>query len=100
MRHGDSQIDGGGLVRGVPKHSVRPVVDGIITGVPRVAKPSAATPVEKCHASATSIPAGAFGSGIFGEGASGASHHGAARKMEHGTTKGEPRKTARKAYEK
>lgn len=80
MRHGDSQIDGGGLVHGVPKHSVRPIVDGIVTGVPRVARPSAATPVEKCHASATAIPAGAFGSGIFGEGASGAKTLGAAKK--------------------
>ena len=100
MIRGDSQKPSDGLVHGVPKHSVRPIVDGIVTGLPRVAKPSSATPVSQCHPSATSVPHGAFGSGIFGEGA-GASH--SAPKMEHekkaGTKKGEPRKTARKAYE-
>lgn len=109
MLHGDSQKPSDGLVHGVPKHSVRPIVDGIVTGLPRVAKPSSATPVSQCYASATSIPAGAFGSGVFGEGAA-AAHHSSRHhrpetppekeKKKHGTTKGEPRKTARKAYEK
>ena len=98
MIHGDSQKADSGLVRGIPKRSMRPLVDGVVTGIPRKAVPSAATPVEKCHASATPVPHAAFGSGVFGEGASGA-HHGAAREQK-GTTKGEPRKTARKAYEK
>ena len=101
MQHGDTQRVDSGLVRGVPKHSTRPVVDGIVTGVPRKPVPSAATPVSECRASATSVPHAAFGSGIFGEGAGAAkAHHGAARPKHEGTTKGEPRKTARRAYEK
>jgi hypothetical protein len=99
MIRGDSQKVDSGLVRGVPKHSVRPLVDGIVTGVPRKAVPSAATPVEKCHASATPIPHAAFGSGIFGEGAGAAAATRGAAREHKGTTKGEPRKTARKAYE-
>lgn len=99
MIRGDSQKPSDGLVHGVPKHSVRPIVDGIVTGLPRVAKPSSATPVSQCHASATKVPHGAFGSGIFGEGA-GASHSKAEPEKKEGTKKGEPRKTARKAYEK
>ena len=101
MLHGDSQkgVDSG-LVRGVAKRTTRPIVDGIVTGVPRKAVPSAATPVSQCMSSATPTPQAAFGSGIFGEGAGPASKtHGAARPKE-GTTKGEPRKTARRAYEK
>ena len=115
MHRGDTQMMGGGLVHGVPKHSVRPLVDGIVTGIPKTARPSVATPVTKCQASATPTPHAAFGSGVFGEGASAKPHHGAVRpvggsrrpetppemeKKKHGTTKGEPRKTARKAYEK
>lgn len=102
MLHGDSQkgVDSG-LVRGVPKRTTRPIVDGIVTGVPRTANPSASTPVSECHASATLTPHAAFGSGVFGEGAAAAkAHHGAARPIGDGTKKGEPRKTARKAYEK
>ena len=101
MLHGDTQRTDSGLVRGVPKHSTRPVVDGIVTGVPRKPVPSAATPVSACHPSATAMPHAAFGSGVFGEGAGPAkAHHGAARPTGDGTKKGEPRKTARKAYEK
>lgn len=99
MKHADTQLMAkDGLVHGVPKRSLRPLVDGIITGIPKVAKPSVATPVSSCHSSATSVPAGAFGSGIFGEGA-GAAKHSKAEPVKKGTTKGEPRKTARKAYE-
>ena len=101
MIHGDSQkgVDSG-LVRGVPKHSMRPLVDGIVTGLPRKAVPSAATPVAACQPSATQMPHASFGSGVFQEGAGPAkASHGAARKMGDGTKKGEPRKTARKAYE-
>lgn len=58
-----------GLVHGVPKHSVRPVVDGIVTGVPRKPRPALGTPTSACMPSATSVPHAAFGSGIFGEGA-------------------------------
>ena len=87
MIRGDTQIASkDGLVRGVPKHSVRPVVDGIITGIARKAVPSAATPVEACHASATKIPHAAFGSGIFGEGA-GAAKHSAPEKKPRGRPK-------------
>lgn len=101
MLKGDTQRVDSGLVRGVPKHSMRPLVDGIVTGLPRKAVPSAATPVVACHASATPTPQAAFGSGVFGEGAGAEkATHGAARKMGDGTKKGEPRKTARKAYEK
>ena len=84
MLHGDTQKQDSGLVRGVPKHSTRPVVDGIVTGVPRKPVPSAATPVAACKPSATQMPHASFGSGVFQEGA-GASkpHHGAARKMKH-----------------
>lgn len=88
-----------GLVHGVPKHSVRPVVDGIVTGVPRKPRPALGTPTTACMSSATSVPHAAFGSGIFGEGA-GAARHSAPTPAKKGTTKGEPRKTARKAYEK
>lgn len=98
MLHGDSQKPSDGLVHGVPKHSVRPIVDGIVTGLPRKAVPSSATPVSQCAASATSVPHAAFGSGIFGEGA-GAARHSSPEKKD-GTKKGEPRKTARKAFEK
>lgn len=81
MIHGDSQKADSGLVRGVPKRTTRPIVDGIVTGVPRTAKPSAATPVSECHASATPTPQAAFGSGVFGEGAGAAKTHGAARPL-------------------
>ena len=111
MIRGDTQLVAkDGLVHGVPKHSVRPIIDGIVTGIPRKAVPSAATPVSACMPSATPIPHGAFGSGVFGEGAgaAGSGHSSRHRpetppemeKKKHGTTKGEPRKTARKAYEK
>ena len=70
MKHADTQlIAKDGLVHGIAKHSSRPLVDGIITGVPRVAKPPVATPVSSVAPSATAIPHAAFGSGIFGEGA-------------------------------
>ena len=92
MIRGDTQLnDKSGLVRGVPKHSVRPVVDGIITGIARKAVPSAATPVEACHASATKIPHAAFGSGMFGEGAGAAKAHAAPEKK-----RGRPKKDAEK----
>lgn len=67
-----------GLVRGVPKHSVQPIVDGICTGIPRKPRPALATPVSAAAPSATKVPAAAFGSGMFGEGAGPAK--GAARK--------------------
>lgn len=101
-----------GVVRGIEKRTMRPIVDGIVSGLPRKAKPSAATPTEACQPSATKIPHGAFGSGIFGEGAGQPSHSKAEpekkgrgrpkKKMEEGdgTKKGEERKTARKAFEK
>lgn len=101
MIRGDTQVYSSGIVSGVAKHSVRPLVDGIVTGLPRTAKPALGTPVAPVHACATQMPAAAFGSGVFGEGAGPAkSTHGAAKEMHKGTTKGEPRKTARKAYEK
>ena len=124
MLRGDTQMQVGGhavmpgIVRGVEKRTTRPVVDGIVTGLPRKAVPSAATPTEKCHASATPVPHAAFGSGIYGEGAGEPGRHSAepAKKTRgrpkrpetppekeaavHGTTKGEMRKTARRAYEK
>ena len=54
-----------GIVQGVPKHSKRPVVDGILTGVPRVAHPSIKTPTTDVQAFATRTPSAAFGSGVF-----------------------------------
>lgn len=100
--HGDSQVMPG-VYRGVPKHSTRPIVDGICSGVPRRAHVPVATPTEAAPGhSATYIPRGAFGSGIFQEGA-GPVRAGKARpepkEAAKGTKKGEPRKTARKAYE-
>ena len=117
-----------GIYRGVPKHSTRPIVDGIVTGVPRKPHPSLATPTEApVGDSATHVPKAAFGSGIFGEGAGPVGHgksshdagalvhrgRGRPKKEEHarersssgtpighGTKKGEMRKTARRAYEK
>lgn len=121
MQRGDTQQVGGasvmgGIVKGVEKRTMRPIVDGIVSGLPRKAKPSAATPTETCMSSATKIPSAAFGSGVFGEGAGAAKHSAHKPSMEHegatvhkkvrgrpkkeGTTKGEERKTARKAYEK
>ena len=117
MLRGDTQVQGAhvmpGIVRGVEKRTMRPVVDGIVSGIPRKAVPSAATPTETCHASATKVPHASFGSGIFGEGAGQPARHsaepekkgrGRPKKAEaaegDGTKKGEMRKTARKAYEK
>ena len=112
MQRGDTQQVGGasvmgGIVRGVEKRTMRPIVDGIVSGIPRKAKPSAATPVESCMISATQIDTAAFGSGIFGEGAGGDNAapekkgRGRPKKEEgDGTKKGQERKTARKAYEK
>ena len=112
MKHADTQlISESGLVHGVAKHSVRPIIDGIVTGLPRKPRPSAATPVCSVAPSATATPHGAFGSGVFGEGAGAAgaaSRHSSKmrpetppseEKKKHGTTKGEMRKTARRAYE-
>jgi hypothetical protein len=88
MIRGDTQLSSkDGLVRGVPKHSVRPVVDGIVTGLPRVAKPPVATPLASCHGSATAIPQAAFGSGIFGEGAAAVKHSAPEKKV-----RGRPKK--------
>ena len=97
-----------GVVRGIPKRTMNPIVDGIITGVPRNPRPSIATPTEKpVGPCATGVPRNAFGSGIFQEGAGtkpkGYSHgvkSGEKEAPKGGTKKGEPRKTARKAYEK
>ena len=124
MHRGDTQqqVGGasvmGGIVRGVEKRTMRPIVDGIVSGIPRKAVPSAATPTETCMSSATKIPHAAFGSGVYGEGAGRPGHakaepekkgRGRPKRPEtppekeaakHGTTKGEMRKTARKAYEK
>ena len=74
MLHGDTQRQPGhmmpGIVTGVPKRSMRPIVDGIVTGCPRNPKPSVATPTQKPdYLSATKVPHAAFGSGMFGEGA-------------------------------
>ena len=88
-----------GIVTGVPKRSTRPIVDGIVTGCPRKPKPDLATPTQKPdYLSATKVPHAAFGSGMFGEGAGAA--HSAPESKKKGTTKGEERKTARRAYEK
>lgn len=105
--HGDSQVMPG-VYRGVPKHSTRPVVDGIVCGIPRRAHVPAATPMSGAPGdSATHVPKAAFGSGIFQEGAGPVGHgkpatpHKKMHPAEHaGTKKGEPRKTARRAYEK
>ena len=107
MLRGDTQTMPG-IYRGVPKHSTRPVVDGIVCGIPRRAHVPAATPTEAAPGtSATHVPKAAFGSGIFQEGA-GPVGHGKPHMSRHevhpaagaGTKKGEARKTARKAYEK
>ena len=92
-----------GIVRGIPKRTMPPIVDGIITGVPRKAHPAIATPTEKAPGPcATGVPKNAFGSGVFGEGA-GHAPKGSSGPERHdpkkGTTKGEMRKTARRAYE-
>ena len=106
MMRGDTQTMPG-VYRGVPKHSVHPIVDGIVTGIPRRAHVPAATPTEAAPgSSATHVPKAAFGSGIFQEGAGPvgkgkpSSGHRAMHPAEkEGTKKGEPRKTARRAYE-
>lgn len=121
MQRGDTQVQGAhvmaGIVRGVEKRTMRPIVDGIVSGLARKAKPSAATPTESCMASATKIPHAAFGSGVYGEGAGRPGRHSAepekekkargrpkkeadSEKEEEGTKKGMMRKTARKAFEK
>lgn len=106
MMHGDTQTMPG-VYRGVPKHSVRPIVDGIVCGVPRRAHVPSATPLASAPGhSATLMPAASFGSGIFQEGAGptragrASKGHAAEPKADEGTKKGMPRKTARKAYEK
>lgn len=95
MQRGDTQQVGGhsvmgGIVHGVEKRTTRPIVDGIVTGLPRKAKPSAATPTEKVMTScATKIPHAAFGSGIFGEGAGRPGHSKAEPEKK---TRGRPKK--------
>ena len=93
MQRGDTQVQGaavmGGIVRGVEKRTMRPIVDGIISGLPRKAKPSAATPTETCMPSATKIPHAAFGSGVFGEGAGRPGHSKAEPEKK---TRGRPKK--------
>ena len=88
-----------GIVRGIPKRTMNPIVDGIVTGVPRKAHPSVATPLEKAAPSATKMPSNSFGSGVFQEGAGAVRGGPPAEKPKKGTTKGEVRKTARKAFE-
>lgn len=99
MQRGDTQVQGGsvmgGIVRGVEKRTMRPIVDGIVSGVPRKAKPSAATPTEACMASATKVPHAAFGSGIYGEGA-GRPGHAKAEPEKEKKARGRPKKEAEK----
>lgn len=96
MQRGDTQMQGahvmGGIVRGVEKRTMRPIVDGIVSGLPRKAMPSAATPTEACRASATKVPHAAFGSGIYGEGAGQPGRHAAAEPEKKG--RGRPKKVA------
>jgi hypothetical protein len=88
-----------GIVRGVEKRTMRPIVDGIVSGLPRKAVPSAATPTETCMSSATKIPHAAFGSGIYGEGAG---RPGAAKAKAEPEKKGRgrPKKAAAEAEPK
>ena len=105
-----------GIYRGVPKRTTNPIVDGIVTGLPRKAHPSAATPTEAAPGPcATSMPKNSFGSGVFAESANipkgghySAPAAGGRKRPEtppkkeaevHGTKKGMARKTARRAYE-
>ena len=104
MMHGDTMRQPGGMmpgiVTGVPKRTMRPIVDGIVSGLPRNPKPSVATPTQTPDGhSATKIPHAAFGSGMFGEGAGPRTAEKKNGKAKEGTTKGEERKTARRAYE-
>ena len=77
MNYGDRQVGATssrhclmeGIVTGVAKRSHNPVVDGIITGHPKVSMPSVKTPTTTVHAFATRTPHAAFGSGVFGQGA-------------------------------
>jgi len=59
-----------GIVKGVPKHSRKPIVDGIVTGCARDPKPSltAGTTESGVRKSATKPAVGAFGGGLFPEG--------------------------------
>lgn len=97
MQRGDTQVQGAnvmsGIVRGVEKRTMRPIVDGIVTGLPRKAMPSAATPTEKVTTPcATKVPHAAFGSGIYGEGAGQPGRHAAAEPEKKG--RGRPKKAA------
>ena len=56
-----------GIVRGTPKGTRSPMVDGITTGIPKK-KPSMAPPVETTKPSATKFATGVYGAGRTPEG--------------------------------
>ena len=90
-----------GILKGLEHKKHRPVVDGIVCGVPRKAHLKDSPDLHAVRPSATQFSEGVFGAGAKPEG-DGDGKGG--RKMAHhaegdGTKKGMPRKTARKAYE-
>lgn len=91
-----------GIVRGIEHHRHRPVVDGIVCGVPRKAHLKDSPDLHKVRPSATQSSAGVFGAGRTpeGEGNGRAGGMKLAHKAEpSGTKKGMLRKTSRPAYE-
>jgi hypothetical protein len=89
-----------GIVKGLEHKKHRPVVDGIVTGVPRKAHLKDSPDLHKCSPSATQSSEGVFGAGRTPEGDGNAKHAKLAHHSEgDGTKKGMVRKTARKAYE-
>ena len=57
-----------GIVGGVPKGTMKPVVDGIVCGVPRPKKESAVPDTMSVAAGATKMGADTFGAGLTPQG--------------------------------
>ena len=57
-----------GIVSGVPKRSKKPVVDGIVCGIARDPRPDLKAPTSKVEAGATHKAQDTFGSGLTPQG--------------------------------
>lgn len=57
-----------GIVKGIPKHSSKPVVDGIVRGVERKQHPKVEAPVTPVAPGATKKALDTFGAGLTPQG--------------------------------
>jgi len=90
-----------GIVRGLEHKKHRPVVDGIVSGVPRKNHLKPDPELHRVQPSATQSSEGVFGAGRTPEGDGDGKSKGSMKMSENhsGTKKGMVRKTARRAYE-